>query len=295
MTEPLPYHCPTLNGNYLRPPCVGQIDTAKERLAKFPGAMLGFLGKCLECEGKMLVKRGGMAVEYTGDIRPKVTREITTIRKNRIVQEEDQSMGTAIKFKSQEEAERVLGPGKLPPPEPMAPRCPKHPNELQIQCAPDSKRSGQYLGACKLCMAGRKVGRKAVANNNVTKAVARDLGIAVPPPSLVCQKSPVQPEINVQPPPQSPCKNHPLRLARFDSLGRNMRFCSECLSKRGLDSGTENARSGKTSPPVSIPLNQPKYAELKKWLKDQAEENERTLLQEILYRLKMSMREESIQ
>lgn len=69
-----------------------------------------------------------------------------------------------------------------------------------------------------------------------------------------------------------------------------MRLCDECLSKRGMESGTENARSGKTSPPVSIPLNQPKYADLKEWLLAQAEENERSLLQEIMFRLKLAMR-----
>jgi hypothetical protein len=114
------------------------------------------------------------------------------------------------------------------------------------------------------------------------------------PTAAAAQALPVDiPESRPGPLPEFPCKNHLDRPARFDSMGRNMRFCSECLSKRGQDSGTENARSGKTSAPVAIPLNQMKYSDLKEWLVAQAEENERTLSAEIMYRLKLAMREAS--
>ena len=57
VSEPLPYHCSTLNGNFFKPPCERQIAMAKERREKFPNAMIGLLDKCLDCGGKNLVKR----------------------------------------------------------------------------------------------------------------------------------------------------------------------------------------------------------------------------------------------
>ncbi len=86
------------------------------------------------------------------------------------------------------------------------------------------------------------------------------------------------------------CKKHLERPAKIDRLGRSMGLCEECLSERGRASGIKGQYARLTGPPVSIPLNQGKYAELKAWLEKQAAENERTLTQEIMYRLKMIMR-----
>lgn len=99
----LPYHCPRLhNGYFLRSPCAGKVAEARAHRAKFPQALLGALEHCLDCRGKDLVVMKAPEGEYTGDIRPEVTREITTI--DRIAQE-DQGMGTPVKFKDQEEAQ----------------------------------------------------------------------------------------------------------------------------------------------------------------------------------------------
>jgi hypothetical protein len=91
-------------------------------------------------------------------------------------------------------------------------------------------------------------------------------------------------------PPERPCKNHPDRPARIDSLGRSMGICDECLTARGRAAGISNQERGVSSPPVSIPLNHAKYAKIKEWLKAQAEENERSLQNEIMFLLKQAMR-----
>jgi hypothetical protein len=70
-----------------------------------------------------------------------------------------------------------------------------------------------------------------------------------------------------------------------------MGLCNECLSDRGRASGIRGQYSGKTGPPVSIPLNQERFAEIKTWLEESAKEYERTMNEEIMFRLKMAMRQ----
>jgi hypothetical protein len=86
------------------------------------------------------------------------------------------------------------------------------------------------------------------------------------------------------------CKNHPEAPSKIDKLGRPMGLCVACLSARGRRHGRINREAGKIAPPVAIPLNLPKYRELLEWLTEQAEENERSLHQEIMYRLKLARR-----
>lgn len=201
------------------------------------------------------------------------------------------------------------------------PRCPKHPQEPQVACSSTSKRAGQFMGACKICIAERRLNWKPAAAK-MTPAVARDLGLkAAPPPSaskgdntagVVKFKDAAEavrvlgkdklPELGQDEPegrplyaagPKPSCNNHPDRPAKIDRLGRSMALCDECLSIRGRKAGIDNHKRGLTSPPVSIPLNQAKYAELRTWLDIQAEENERSLQNEIMFRLKLAMREAS--
>ena len=87
------------------------------------------------------------------------------------------------------------------------------------------------------------------------------------------------------------CKAHPKVPQRKDRLGRWMGMCTECLSARGKKCGLKNVESGNTAPPMVIPLNLPKYAELKAWLVAQADENERTLTQQIVFILKTAWRQ----
>lgn len=100
------------------------------------------------------------------------------------------------------------------------------------------------------------------------------------------------PTVESPPLPQFPCKKHPERESIVDKLGRPMGLCKECLSERGRASGLKGQYSGRTGPPVSIPLNQERFAEIKTWLEESAKENERTMNEEIMYRLKMAMRRE---
>ena len=87
------------------------------------------------------------------------------------------------------------------------------------------------------------------------------------------------------------CKAHPKVPQRKDRLGRFMGMCTECLAARGKKRGLKNVESGNTAPPMVIPLNLPKYAELKAWLVAQADENERTLTQQIVFILKTAWRQ----
>jgi hypothetical protein len=347
----LPYRCPVLNGNYLKPPCEGQVAAAVEFRRKFAHAVMPYgLEQCNKCGGKalettqVLASKSPVIVPTLPEMMPKYDRKYDKAvdiqkkdEKAGFIQEkgemtdfvqeakEDQDMGTAVKFKDQEEAERVLGPRKIPmaveevtgelSTSDPAPRCPKHPKEPQVACGPDSKRAGQYLGACKVCMAERKTGRKPKPGKAMmTAAVARDLnkGTVKPPaqsPESVRQIEPVGSEIDVQGQdvmtyplsavidaetvlsPKYPCNNHPDRAAKIDRLGRNMRLCEECLVERGRKSAQANREAGVTGAPFSIPLNAGKWAELKAWLEEQAGEYERTLQQEIMFRLKLAMRE----
>jgi hypothetical protein len=290
------------NGNFLRSPCAGKLAQAKELVAKFPGAMLGALEHCLKCGGKdLVIREAAQAATVKPDLTVQKeeqdmagkTPEMCRLSPEKIAKTRAVVQRMAERYKAKEVTD---GP---------APRCPKHQAEPQVQCGPDSKRAGQYLGACKVCMAERKVGRKASTTKaKMTPAVARDLGIVtVPPPAppeipLVRQIDPVQPEIDVQPapapappaPPELACKKHPDRLAQIDALGRNMRLCPECVSERGRKSAEKNREQGVTGPPFSIPLNAGKWAYLKEWLVEQAEEYNRTLAEEVMYRLKIAMR-----
>jgi hypothetical protein len=191
----LPYYCPTLKSDYFKPPCEGQVAAAKARRDKRPGAVMPYgLEQCLKCGG------GGL-----------VTRVAKTISEP-----------------ANEDTKIIMAPGcekevqNIPEIFPSPPLCPRHPAEPQIACGPDSKRAGQYLGACKVCMAERHTGRK--PKDKMTPAVARDLGLRITDGTNVI-------------------------LAWTD-----------------------------------------KHAELKEWLLAQAEENERSLAQEIMYRLKLAMR-----
>lgn len=185
MVVPLPYHCDQLAGDYLRMPCENNLVKAREYREKFPKSLLPYpLDYCEKCQGKELVTRKAQIAKYTGDIRPEVTREISTIRENQSGQKEE----------AMAEAERVLGPGKLTAVE--VPRCPNHPEEPQVACGPNTKRAGQYLGSCKVCMVERGAKRIKV-KDEMSPAVARDLAKKSVPVKPVCQISPDPEPINV--------------------------------------------------------------------------------------------------
>ena len=87
------------------------------------------------------------------------------------------------------------------------------------------------------------------------------------------------------------CPTHPKVPQRIDKLGRWMGMCTECLSARGKKCGEQNVERGNTAPPIFIPLNLARYSELKQWLIEQADQNERTLQKEIMMILKTAWRQ----
>lgn len=142
----LPYHCPRLHKAYfLRSPCAGKVAEAEALRTKFPQALLGPLEHCLNCQGKDLIERQAPGVEYTGDIRPEVTREIVTFpleaqngaRKSNEITEgaplleeimEDKSSSNPL---SQKEAPMAQAETiKTTPPVPPELACKKHPDRL---------------------------------------------------------------------------------------------------------------------------------------------------------------------
>jgi hypothetical protein len=302
MSTSLPYHCPTLKADYFKLPCEVQVAAAKTFRVKFPHAVMPYgPEQCLKCGGKDLVTR----VEHDNLSHDKV--EHVEVEQGKVLDaapmiisetaNEVEKINTVTDFQNERQNMTEIM---------IAPRCPKHPNEPQVQCGPDSKRAGQYLGACLVCMAERRVGRK--GKDSMTPAVARDLGKG----GLTSVKSAVVfkdeaeaervlgpgkvPAATVAVAEDTPlCKNpdcpSPGSPAKIDKLGRSMGLCLKCLSARGRKVGIGNYERGITSAPVSIPLNQAKYAEIKAWLETQAAENERTLQAEIMYRLKIVMRE----
>lgn len=165
-------------------------------------------------------------------------------------------------------------PGKYPEfPPPAAVKglikgqfCKNHPDREAHK-----NKHGQYMGFCRECLAER------AAKNRRGNLSWRELGETSGPEQ--------------EPPPGAPCKNHPDRPAVVDKLGRTMGYCRECIRERGQRNGRLSQQTGATAPPVSIPLNQEKYAGLREWLANMAEENERTLQAEVMYRLKLAMRE----
>lgn len=277
----LPYFCPTLSGGsyFKRRPCEGQLAAAKDRQIKFPHAIMPYgLEQCLKCGGKGLV------------IREATVKPDLTVRK---------------------EESGVVYPVRIGTPEAEAPCCPKHPAEPQVQCGPDSKRAGQYLGACKVCMAERKVGRGPKKTEKMTPAVARDLRkggsasvkgamvfkseaeAAVHVPESKTSAPSIPPvmalgEIPTCPRPDCEAPGSPVKI---DKLGRSMGMCQACVSARGRRGAIEAHTLGKPPAPLLAMFDDPKHADLKKWLEEQAAEYERTLLQEIIYRLKLAMRE----
>lgn len=223
-------------------------------------------------------------------------------------------MKSAVVFRSEAEAERVLGPGKIPAagetpaatarnPEPetrnrlSAPECPKHPGEPQIGCNPAGKRAGQYLGACKVCMQERVANKKPRrgSKEQMTAAVARDLKKRVPGSGFRVSGKAATEARNPEPktrnlaskPPEHPCPEHPGRERHRDKVDRLLPFCRECYAERGKG----NLKPGRGCRPGNIVLSFPeKYAALREWLDADAEEYVRSPAESVLYYLKLAMR-----
>jgi hypothetical protein len=75
---------------------------------------------------------------------------------------------------------------------------------------------------------------------------------------------------------------------KIDKLNRGMSECSKCLGNRGKKNLELGSRSSWV--PFYIPLNDPRFGEIKKWLVKEAEDAVRELPQEVIYRLKLAFK-----
>lgn len=84
------------------------------------------------------------------------------------------------------------------------------------------------------------------------------------------------------------CKTCGEEPEKIDSLNRPMGVCGKCLALRGkknLELGTKASW-----PAFYIPINDPKYIEIKEWLEKEAKEFEQDLSRAVMYQLKLAHR-----
>lgn len=294
----LPYHCARLRGDYLQPPCAKQVALAKERQDKFPHALLGSLEHCLACKGKDIEIREAPVSHLEGktelagqgpgvEVVPQQQDNLQDFEEAApLGPKEDKGMKGVVRFKDATEAERVLGPGKIPMP---APRCPKHPQEPQIGCSDSGKRAGQFMGACKICLAERKLGRKPkTAKEKMTPTVARDLAKGTADGN-VCATGAPSSKISTKagsPGPEHPCPEHPENERHRDKNDRLLPVCKTCYSIQGK----KNLIPGQGCKAGNVVLAFPeKYAEVGAWFWSQVEENVRTPQEQLIYLCKRAM------
>ncbi len=302
----LPYRCEVLNAEFLRPPCIKKLAQLKEVREKFSGAYLGPLEHCAACKGNNLIIR----------VAPPELRPAPAAAASPPAQKEE-NMAGVVKFKDEDEANRVLGAGKIKTLRPgeeirladnetVVPIVIGQFCKLHAEVEAHKTKSGRFMGLCLQCLrdlaarnSRNRVGKGTAAPEDLTTpqslkhrvaALGETAAVEVAA-SFAAKVTPLPSGARGMPPPLHPdlaCKNHLDRPARIDRLGRTMRFCQECLAARGRKTGSQNFTN--QTPPFSIPLNVPEFAEVKEWLVAQAAEYERTLAREIMYRLKLAMR-----
>ena len=86
------------------------------------------------------------------------------------------------------------------------------------------------------------------------------------------------------PPPVNPCPNHPDREQRVGKNGKRLGVCDLCLKARP---GVKNLEKGHQGRLVQV-FFQDKHLDLKTWLDQEAESNERTIQQQIIFLLKQA-------
>jgi hypothetical protein len=169
--------------------------------------------------------------------------------------------------------------------------CPHHPEEDTVILGPGRRPvGGKIPGKCKSCVQGLPPAQKPETGGE-DEFPARD---SVCPPTEV----PVEPPPETSPSPSPPdngnvpkCKTCQEEPSIIDSLGRDMGICRKCLARRAkknLDLGHKTSFA-----PFYIPLNDPRFDEIKKWLEAGAVELEQDLPAAVMYRLKLAWREET--
>lgn len=262
MTSFLPYHCPTFRTDHLVEPCAKNLS--RGQALKEAHKHVGPLEKCLECRGKMLITKPRTVIEGLPAPESWVEKEFVAGPPEEAFKPYQQDwdpnpeVTTAPLFlkdvgKMSHAADAIAN--LVPPKTYLLPE--KIREEMQ-------RMAERYRKEPKR--------EKIVPELPKTKVMPVNFGLEVP----------VEPRY---------CPTHLEVLQRVDKLGRWMGMCDECLAARGKKCGLKNFEKGVSAAPMSIPLNLPKYAPVKEWLQGQAEENERTLMGQIMFILKTAWRQ----
>lgn len=267
MGSELPYYCPELRGEYLNNPCPANLSKARE-LQKGKKYFLGFLERCLECQGTKLQVRKTMPEEekevpkevqkwaVNGDLRIRITGALDKL----------------LKKSGQKEVPRL---------------------DLARELGVSSPTLRNYLKPME--EAGYIVLNQGPAHSSPVMVGFSDVGKKMSSPDQGVG-GPDEPPEQPEPPKISPnsekeikpCKKCGVNPEVVNSLGRHTGECHECLSLRTR----ENLAKGPTASNNRfwIPLNDPKYQEVKEWLEQVAVEMEQDLPRAVMYHLKLAHR-----
>ena len=263
--EDLPYYCAVWKVGHLLMPC--QKNLARVKALKEAKKHVGPLELCVDCKGKMLITKPEPK-EYVSPERKRwdPVPEVTT----------------APLFLKKEPEMRQLSPEKIRKAreavQRMGERYKKEPKEEKI-VATISQTEAEHIKRTEMMVLESGKQEKIVTRFDMTDKLSRLI-----PAKIEIMPSEASAGVRF-------CPTHPEVPQRQDKLGRWMGMCAECVSIRGKKCGMENVNRGVTAAPMCIPLNLPKYAELKAWLEAQAEDHERKLVQEIMMILKMAWRQ----
>jgi hypothetical protein len=132
---------------------------------------------------------------------------------------------------------------------------------------------------------GRKMRARIRKETNMAKAEAPRVKVESPPPenvrvAVVVEPAP-GPNVALEPVPK--CKRHPDRDAIVNGRGISTGKCRECIETDGKTGGDIRKN------PVAFMLRDPRHEALLNDLQEAAEANERTLEQEVIFRLKKTL------
>lgn len=296
----LPYHCPITGTDHLLEPC--KKNLARAKALKEAHKHVGPMERCEECGGKLLETKPRTVIEglpapeswpekefvvgppqdpfkpYRQDWPPnqKLTTAPLFLKDVGKKEVEMRKLSLEQIAKGREAVKRLTESHKLgkkpPKSEETVPELPKKTGFMDEVPRLSAGKEILYQDICRRAKSQQKEPVPAVELTEVIEEIMH----------------PFYPELN---PGLRYCPTHPEVLQRKDKLGRWMGMCDECLSARGKKCGKQNFERGVTAPPMSIPLNLPKYAELKAWLEAEALEHEQTLTGAIMYVLKMAWRQ----
>ena len=262
----LPYHCATFSTDHLMEPCGKNL--ARVEALKEAHKHVGPLEKCLECRGKMLITKPRTVIE--GLPAPE-----SWVEKRFVAEGPPEEAFKPYQQDWDPNPEVTTAPLFLKDVGKMS-----HAADAIANLVPPTT----YLLPEKIRKTREVVQRMA---ERYKKEPKEEKNLS----ELEVKVMPVNYGIEVPPLGARWCPTHPKVLQRVDKLGRWMGMCDECLAARGKKCGLKNFEKGVSAAPMSIPLNLPKYAPVKEWLQGQAEENERTLMGQIMFILKTAWRQ----